>query len=84
MRTTVTLEDDLFILLEKRREARGESFKQALNDALRAGLTGDSVDVSTRAEGLVQVHAYDLGHSRLPDMNDIAEVLAFAEGEDHR
>jgi hypothetical protein len=38
MRTTVTLEDDLAIRLERYRSQHGESFKQALNEAVRAGL----------------------------------------------
>ena len=38
MRTTVTLDDDLAIRLERYRTQHGESFKQALNEAVRVGL----------------------------------------------
>ena len=38
MRTTVTLDDDLAIRLQRHRSQHGESFKQALNEAVRAGL----------------------------------------------
>ena len=38
MRTTVTLDDDLAIRLERHRTQHGESFKQALNEAVRVGL----------------------------------------------
>lgn len=38
MRTTVTLDADTRALVEKDMRERGVSFKQALNDAVRAGL----------------------------------------------
>lgn len=40
MRTTVTLDPDTAALLREAVHERGVSFKQALNDAVRAGLTG--------------------------------------------
>jgi hypothetical protein len=41
MRTTVTLDADAEQLLRRRMRERGISFKQALNDAIRAGLAAD-------------------------------------------
>lgn len=38
MRTTVTLDNDVQVLLKKAMRQRDTSFKQALNDAVRAGL----------------------------------------------
>ena len=38
MRTTVTLDPDTAALLDKRMREQGVTFKQALNDAVRAGL----------------------------------------------
>ena len=40
MRTTVTLDADTAALIERRMKERGISFKQALNEAVRAGLAG--------------------------------------------
>jgi hypothetical protein len=40
MRTTVTLDPDTAALVRKRMREQGVSFKQALNDAIREGLTG--------------------------------------------
>ena len=37
MRTTVTLDDDTADLVAQRMKEQGVSFKQALNDAIRAG-----------------------------------------------
>ena len=42
MRTTVTLDPDTEALLRKRMRERGLSFKEALNDAIRRGLTAPS------------------------------------------
>ena len=39
MRTTVTLDPDTVLLLQRRMRERGVSFKQAVNDAIREGLT---------------------------------------------
>lgn len=38
MRTTVTLDPDVAVLLQEATRARGVSFKEALNEAVRAGL----------------------------------------------
>ena len=40
MRTTVTLDDDLAARLRELARERGDSFRQVLNDTLRAGLAG--------------------------------------------
>jgi hypothetical protein len=61
MRTTVTLDADTEALLRKVMEERGISFKVALNDAVRAGLTdrsrrGDPYRVPTAALGLPAVN----------------------------
>lgn len=42
MRTTVTLEPDVERLVKQQMSTRGVGFKQALNDAVRAGLGSDS------------------------------------------
>ncbi len=39
MRTTVTLDPDVEALIQKAMKERGLSFKEALNSAIRAGLT---------------------------------------------
>jgi hypothetical protein len=38
MRTTVSLDPDTRLLVERAMRERGTSFKQAINDAIRAGL----------------------------------------------
>lgn len=41
MRTTVTLDPDTEVLVRRRMRERRVSFKQALNDAIRAGLSDE-------------------------------------------
>jgi hypothetical protein len=48
MRTTVTLEPDVEALLKRLMHERGLSFKQAINDAVRAGLAGGSAAAPAR------------------------------------
>lgn len=58
MRTTVTLDPDAEQIVRGRMAAKGLSFKQALNDAIREGAAGRADYVFTQ-----QVH--DLGAPRL-------------------
>jgi hypothetical protein len=83
VRTTITLDDDLAIRLERHRSQHGESFKQALNEAVRAGLT----QIESSAEAPQEVRRTKplaLGRRLAGSIDDIGEVLAIAEGEDHR
>ena len=82
MRTTLTLDDD--VAKEIRRLARetNRPFKQAVNGALRAGIA--ALAARKRAPRLrYRVKPASLGKPRLPNVDNIAEVLAIAEGEDH-
>jgi plasmid stability protein len=83
MRTTVTLDDDLAIRLERRRTQHGESFKQALNEAVRAGLAKleERADAAPEAS---QTRPLPLGRRLVGGIDNVAEVLAVAEGEDYR
>lgn len=47
MRTTVTLDVDTRLLVERAMRERGITFKQALNEAIRAGLGTESGTVRT-------------------------------------
>ena len=83
MRTTVTLDDDLAIRLERHRTRHGESFKQALNEAVRVGLA----KLEERADAVPEVRqtrALPLGRRLAGGVDNVGEVLAIAEGEDYR
>ncbi len=83
MRTTVTLDDDLAVRLERHRSIHRESFKQALNEVIRAGLNQLERGAAVTHE-IRRTRPLALGRRMVGAIDDIAEVLAIAEGEDHR
>jgi len=82
MRTTITLDDDIAVLLDGLRQRRGLTLKQAVNDALRLGLTRAAQTLRPRTRH----HTKALWNGRLlvPSLDNIALVLAEAEGERYR
>ena len=79
MRTTLSLDEDVAVLLEKVRKAKGLSFKQALNEALRAGLSRLTAP-DPRARDF-RTDTVDLGRCLIGSLDDVSETLATAEGE---
>lgn len=72
MRTTVTLDPDVAALIEKVMTERNLSFKQALNDALRAGLGSRRSAFSQRT--------VDLGEASV-DLDKALSVAAALEDQ---
>jgi hypothetical protein len=83
MRTTITLDDDLAVRLERYRSRLGESFKRALNEAVRAGLGQLEEHADVRPE-IRHTQPLKLGRRLAGSIDDISEALAIAEGEDFR
>lgn len=82
MRTTLTLDDDVAAAVERLRTDRDATFKDIVNDALRAGVRDlESEGTAAVAERTVPV---DLGQPYLPNVDNVAEALAYAEGEDFK
>lgn len=50
MRTTVTLDPDTEQIIRRRMRERGQSFKEAVNDAIRAGGLGGPTPAAFRTE----------------------------------
>ncbi len=67
MRTTITLEPDVEALVKRAMRERGLSFKQAVNEAIRAGASGPA----RREEDFP---TYAMGHAAV----DITKVLRLA------
>ena len=82
MRTTLTLDPDVAALAERMRRVRGQSFKAVVNEALRCGLRA-MADPAGRPAAY-RTPAADLGRCRIGSLDDVAEALAVAEGEDFR
>ena len=81
MRTTLTLEDDVAVQLEvlKRRDRR--SLKTLVNEALRRGL--HEMAEPPKVSQPFRTRTFD-AVPLLPSFDNIAEVLAIAEGEDFK
>ena len=81
MRTTLTLDPDVSAKARQGAARLGKPFKQVVNNALRIGLEqmlkpppAKPYRTNSRPMGLVEGFSYD----------NVSELLARAEGEDHQ
>ncbi len=81
-RTTVTLDEDVAVRLAEEQEKRGVSFKETVNALIRAGLDATSRREVPRKP--FRTTGLALGPSLVGSLDNVAEVLARTEGEDHR
>ena len=81
MRTTLSLDDDVSARLERERRRRHLGMKALVNEVLRAGL--DALQAAPRRRTQFRTKGFDLGPSMIGSLDNIEEVLARAEGEDH-
>jgi hypothetical protein len=82
MRTTLTLDPDVTVLLERVRDARAESLKAVVNEGLRRGLN-QMLEPAKPVEPF-RTEAVSLGRCLTADLDNVADALAVAEGEDFR
>lgn len=82
MRTTLTIDDDVAAMLEQLRREREIGLKDLINEALRRGLLEMTAPQKRRRP--YRTPSVDLGTPRIPNIDNIAEVLAVIEGEDFR
>jgi hypothetical protein len=82
MRTTLTLEDDVAVRLEREQRKRRVSFKRIVNDLLRAGL--DATDSRRGTAPSFRTTGFDAGPSLVGSLDNVEEVLSRVEGESHR
>ncbi len=82
MRTTLSLDDDVAALLRRAVTRRNEPLKKVVNDALREGLP--KLLAPRRARQPYRTRPLKLGRCLVGSIDDIAEVLAIAEGEQYK
>lgn len=82
MRTTLTIEDDVAVRIERLRAEQRISLKDLVNAALRHGL--DAMEEGDSTERPVYRTATWTGRPRITDLDNVAEVLATLDGEDCR
>ena len=80
MRTTLTLEKDVAIALERLRKTRKASLKAVVNKALRQGLGQMAAPPRTPRKPF-RTRTLSLGRCLIGNIDNVAEVLAVAEGE---
>jgi hypothetical protein len=83
VRTTLTLDDDVAIQLRRLQEKQRAPLKRIVNTVLRAGLAAVA-SKPAREQRPFRTESASLGTPRLKSLDNISEVLAFAEGEDYR
>ena len=82
MRTTLTLDPDVAARLKRLRQRRDEPFKDVVNTALREGLR--ALEGKPKPKRKVWTKPLSLGGSLIGPLDNIAEVLAIAEGDAFR
>jgi len=82
MRTTLTLDADVAALIERLRKTRGVGLKDLVNEGLREGLKKMALPPRKRAP--FRTESIDLGRCLLANVDNVAEVLAVADGESFR
>ena len=79
MRTTLTLDDDVAVVLERLRRSTRSSLKDLVNEGLRRGLKDMVGRPKPRAP--VRTQVVSLGRLRIAGIDSVAEALAIGEGE---
>ena len=82
MRTILTIDDDVAILLEQVQRQRKASLKEVVNTALRQGLSG--MQDKSKPGSKFRTRPLGLGRCYLPNLDNFAEVLAIGEGENYK
>jgi hypothetical protein len=78
MRTTLTLDADVAVQLERLRRAHDVSLKDRVNDALRRGLR--EMSTKPRKREPFRTRTFSMG-SPLVNLDNVAEAIAHTDGE---
>ena len=81
IRTTVSLDDDVVARVKRESLSRGASFRDTLNDLLRAALLGTDYKPRRRALAILPTH---MGHKPGLNYDSIESLLEYGEGDRHR
>lgn len=79
MRTTLTLEPDVAIELERRRREHGTSLKQEVNQLIRAGLIKEE-EADKQPEKPFRTRPLNIGKPLIDNFDDIQGILDEYEG----
>jgi hypothetical protein len=79
MRTTLTIDDDVAVVLTRLRKSQGIRLRELVNEALRRGL--QDMKQKPKEKGKFRTQSVNLGRMKLGSIDNIAEVLSIAEGD---
>ena len=81
MRMTLTIDDDVAVQLQRLRRKHDASLKEVVNDLLRRGLRATETVEKPRKP--FRMKTFDMGEPRFP-IDNVAEAIAYAEGDDYK
>jgi plasmid stability protein len=81
IRTTISLDDDVAARVKRESLSRGVSFRDTLNDLLRAALLSIDYKPRRRALAILPTH---MGHKPGLNYDSIESLLEYGEGDRHR
>jgi hypothetical protein len=79
MRTTLTLDPDVAVMLEKLRRERNLGLEELVNETLREALSG--MTDPPRRRKRFRTETVSLGCCLVPSLDDVTAALNLAEGE---
>jgi hypothetical protein len=82
IRTTLNIGDDVAAMLKRLRRKGDASLKDVINEALRRGLRDMAAPAKPRKP--FRTKSVDVGEMLLPDIDNVAEVLALVEGDAYK
>lgn len=83
MRTTLTIDDDVAVALERVRRKDDLTLKAVVNEALRRGLRVMEAEAARPAGEPYRVRSWNSGGMRV-SIDSVAEALDWAEGDGRR
>jgi hypothetical protein len=83
MRTTLTIDDDVAIALERIQATEDRTFKATVNEALRRGIRAMEAERASPIRKPYKIRPWDSGGMRI-GVDSVAEALDWAEGESRR
>ena len=82
MRTTLTLDDDNAVRLERLRKARDSSLKEVVNETIRRGL--DEIDATPKRREPFRTKVLDLGTPLYQSPEELKNLIAEIDQDDDR
>ena len=80
IRTTITLDDDVAARVKRESQTRGLSFRETLNELLRAAL----LSTGKTPRRTLQIKPIHMGYKPGLNYDKIESLIEYGEGEQHR